>query len=854
LSYISAGGFASMSNESVGIVIVSHSDQLALGVRDVALQMASGADVPVIPAGGTEDGRLGTSPDKLLNALQQILGQGGSALILADLGSSIMVAEMVLDNLPPEWRERVRLADAPLVEGAVAAVVAAAGGESLDAVQHAAQQVTHVSKILASSSHSAAPPTAPEEIADVPEESIELVIKNLSGLHARPAARFVQAAMQFQSHITVQNASQQRPPVNAKSIVEVASGGTAWRGERIRIVARGKDAQAAIQTLKTLVESGFGESESPEVAILQPVDSSKEEGLRGVPASAGIAIAPVFQYRPITCRIERYLVQDIAAETARLNKALERARQELVNLQQEVAVHHPETARIFEFQRLMLEDPTLVRAIEDAIQQAALNAEAAASDVFQEWVTRFEQEGTEIARQRSADVRDIEQRTIRALLGLSEETSLHTVSQPVILVAQELTPSDTARLKRELVTGICTVGGGVTSHVAILARMWNIPAVVGIEESALNISDGTLVVLDGNTGQLIVNPASEVLATYQEKQTRRTVQIAEAIRQSQEMAITKDGRRIEVFANIGSVASAREALSLGAEGVGLLRTEFLFVDRATMPGEEEQYAAYRAIADVMGDRPLIIRTLDIGGDKPLPYLDLPSESNPFLGVRAIRLSLRHLDLFQIQLRAILRAAVGRNVKIMFPMVATVEEVIQAHRALEEAKASLEKAGIPHATEIETGIMIETPAAAVVADVLALQVSFFSIGSNDLTQYVLACDRTNEQLSYLYQQLHPAILRLLRDVIEAAHKAKIRVGLCGELAGEPKAIPLLLGLGLDEFSMTPTAIPQAKQIIRSLAVDQTRKIAQRVLTLSTAAEVNQYLEEVLRDRGFAQDYA
>jgi len=841
-----------MSN-SVSIVIVAHSEQLALGVRDVALQMASGADVPVIPAGGTEDGRLGTSPDKLLNALQQILDKGGSALILADLGSSIMVAEMVLDDLPPEWRARVRLANAPLVEGAVAAVVAAAGGGSLDTVQNAAEQVTRVSKFLAPSVESATLPAISEEIADAPEESIELVITNPSGLHARPAARFVQAAMQFQAYITVQNISQQRSPVNAKSIVEVASGGTAWQGERIRIVARGKDANLALQTLKTLVESGFGESESPLVATPQPADRPKGEGLRGVSASKGIAIAPAFQYRPTTWRIERYPVHDTTTEINRLHKALEQARQELVNLQQQVAVHHHETARIFEFQRLMLEDPMLVNAIEEAIQQTASNAEAAASDIFEEWVIRFEREGTEIARQRSADVRDIKQRTIRALLGLPEETSLRAVSQPVILIARELTPSDTARLNRELVTGICTVGGGVTSHVAILAQMWNIPAIVGIEESALNISDGTLVVLDGDAGELVVNPPAEVLAVYQERQTRRAVQAAEAIRQSQQEAMTQDGQRVEVFANIGSVVSAREALSMGAEGVGLLRTEFLFVDRATMPDEEEQYAAYRAIADVINDRPLIIRTLDIGGDKPLPYLDLPPEQNPFLGVRAIRLSLRRSDLFQIQLRAILRASVGRNVKIMFPMVSTVEEVIQAQEALEEAKAALTKAGIPHATEIETGIMVETPAAAIIADVLALRVSFFSIGSNDLTQYVLACDRTNEQLSSLYQQLHPAVLRLLRDITEAAHAAKIHVGLCGELAGEPKAIPLLVGLGLDELSMTPTAIPQAKQIIRSLTIPQARKIAQHALTLSTAAEVDQYLEEVLKNCGFTQNH-
>ncbi len=835
----------------VGIVVVAHSEQLAAGVCEVALQMAGGAEVPVIPAGGTEDGRLGTSLDKVLSALQQILDQGHSALVLADLGSSIMVAEMALEYLPPEWQSQVRLANAPLVEGALAAVVAASGGENLDAVQYAAEQAARVSKILGPTPEMMPPPPVPEEIAGAPKESVELVVPNPTGLHARPAARFVQTAMQFRSHITVQNLSQGRPPVNAKSMVEVASGGTAWQGERIRIVARGEDAAAAIQALKTLVESGFGELEEtlppPPPAVPQPVEAPAEGGLRGVPAAGGVAVAPVFQYRPQTWHIERTTVQDISAEIARLHGALEQARRELLALQEEVAVHHPETARIFEFQRLMLEDPTLVDAIEQKIRQTAWNAGAAAEEVFGEWVTRFEREGTEIARLRAADVQDIARRVLRILLGLPEEASLRAVSEPVIVVARDLTPSDTARLNREMVRGVCTVGGGVTSHVAILARMWNIPAVVGIDESALDIPGGTVVAIDGDAGHLVVNPSAEILAIYRERQARRAEQAAEAVRRSQEPAVTRDGHRVEVFANIGDVASAREAVAMGAEGVGLLRTEFLFVDRATMPDEEEQYAAYRAIADVLGDRPLIIRTLDIGGDKPLPYLDMPPEANPFLGVRAIRLTFRRPDLFQTQLRAILRAGVGRNVKVMFPMVATVEEVFRLRDALEQAKSALAKAGIPHAKDVEMGIMVETPAAAVAADHLAPLVDFFSIGSNDLTQYVLACDRTNEQLAALYQQLDPAVIRLIKAVIDAAHAAGKYAGLCGELAGEPKAIPLLLGLGLDEFSMTPAAIPQAKQIIRSLSMAEAREIAQHALRLPTAAEVNRYLEEVLRER-------
>lgn len=833
----------------VGIIIVAHSPQLAAGVSEVALQMAGGEQVPVIPAGGTEDNRLGTSFEKVMDALQQMLGQGHSAVILADLGSSIMVAQMAMETLPPEWQERVRLANAPLVEGALAAVVAASGGADLETVQRAAEQAALVSKVEYTGMPQPQPVPEAEETSEAPETWVELTVVNPSGLHARPAARFVQTAMRFQSHITVQNVTHGRAPVNAKSMIEVASGGTAWPGERIRVVARGKDAAEAIQALKELVESGFGEMEEalpPPQPVTPPSEEVKPEGgFQGIPAARGVAVAPIFQYRPQVWRVERRSVENITEELARLNAALEQARHELVTLQQEVSSYDPETARIFEFQRLILEDPTLTEAIREKIRHIACNAEAAVEDTFQEWATRFETGGTEIARLRSVDVRDVGRRTLRILMGVQEESLLRTISEPVIVVARDLTPSDTAQLNRDAVRGICTVGGGVTSHVAILARMWNIPALVGMDESVLEIPNGTMVALDGETGQLIVNPSAEALAAYQERQARREKEAAAAIRLSQELAVTKDGHRVEVFANIGDVASAREALAMGAEGVGLLRTEFLFVDRATMPDEEEQYSAYRAIADVMGQRPLIIRTLDIGGDKPLPYLDLPPEANPFLGVRAIRLSLRHPHLFQPQLRAILRAGVGRNVKIMFPMVASREEVIQARAALEEAKAALEAAGTPYAADVEVGIMVETPSAAVVADLLAPLVDFFSIGSNDLTQYVLACDRTNQQLASLYQQLDPAVIRLIKEVIDAAHAAGKYVGLCGELAGEPVAIPLLLGLGLDEFSMTPAAIPQAKQIIRSLTMAQARAIAQHVLSLPTAAEVNRYLEDVIQ---------
>jgi phosphoenolpyruvate-protein phosphotransferase len=378
--------------------------------------------------------------------------------------------------------------------------------------------------------------------------------------------------------------------------------------------------------------------------------------------------------------------------------------------------------------------------------------------------------------------------------------------------------------------------------------MLGIPAVVGLGAGLLAMTSGTMLALDGETGLVEVEPSPEVVRTYKARQERLMAVQAEALEHAQQPAVTRDGRTVEVVANIGDVASAREAIRYGAEGVGLLRTEFLYLERATLPDEEEQFAAYRAIAEVMAQRPLIVRTLDVGGDKQLPYLDIGPELNPFLGVRAIRLSLERMDIFQPQLRAILRAGAGHNLKIMFPMVATRDEILRAREALDQARHDLVTAGIPHAEGIEVGIMVETPASAILAPVLATEVDFFSIGSNDLTQYTLASDRGNDRLSHLYRPLDPSVLQLIRHVIEAAHASGKWVGLCGELAGQGAAIPILLGLGLDEFSMTPRAIPLAKRLIRRLDYSEMQGLARQVLDLGSATEVEAHMAEFVQEIG------
>ncbi len=847
----------------VGIIVVSHSHKVAIGACALALQMTGEEDVLAIPAGGTDDGEIGTSIDKVSQAIEQVLAQG-DALILVDLGSAVMIAQMVIEMLPSEDQKRVRISNAPLVEGAIAAVVAAAGGGDLNAVQKAAEQALKVAKVAEETAGDELPPSPPSG-GDEPPEWVELTIRNPTGLHARPAARFVRTAMQFESDITVQNVTHKRPSADAQSVLDVASRGTAWQGERIRIEARGPDAAEAIAALQQLVEDGFGEMETPEPPAreeetaeemaegtaeetLAPKETLLEEArpleagerLQGIPASEGVVVGPALLYRPPELSVERRQVSDPAAEIERLDEALRQSRAELTNIQQEVAQQDAQAGQIFEFQRMMLEDPALVDSVKEEIQVASCNAEAAVSDVIDQWAARFDQAGDELMRLRAADVHDVRDRVLRILLGVTEMDPLAAATEPVIVLAHDLTPSDTARFDRERMLGLCTAGGGATSHVAILARMWNLPAVVGLGERILQVTDGVLLAIDGETGVVEVEPADHIVQAYREREERQAARWAEAMRQVDQPAITKDGQRVEIVANVGDAASAREALAHGAEGVGLLRTEFLYLDRSILPSEDEQVDVYRAIADVMGQRPVIVRTLDVGGDKPLPSIPRPEEDNPALGIRAIRLSQRHPDLLTVQLRAILRAGAGYNLKVMFPLIATLAELRWAKALMRQAKEALNAEGAPHAQDMEIGVMVETPAAALMVGVLADEVDFFSVGSNDLTQYTLACDRGSGALGDLYNALDPAVIRLIARTIEGGHTAGKWVGVCGELAGQRLAIPVLLGLGLDEFSMTPRAIPIAKQLIRSLTMAQARQIADHALSLSTASEIEAYL--------------
>ncbi|MED1800450.1 phosphoenolpyruvate--protein phosphotransferase [Brevibacillus porteri] len=566
--------------------------------------------------------------------------------------------------------------------------------------------------------------------------------------------------------------------------------------------------------------------------------------ITGVKASAGIAIGKAFLLTTPDLQINTVAIEDSESEIQRFQEALARAKNDLedivLRVEREMGTDH---ADIFKAHLLVLEDPELVDTVKDKISNEKTNAESALNDIAQAFIVLFEQMDNEYMRERAADIRDVTKRVLSYLLGVPF-AGLGELTEEVIIVADDLTPSDTAQLDRRYVKGFVTDIGGRTSHSAIMARSLEIPAVVGTQGITRAVQPATLVILDGHEGIAIIDPSEEEIAVYKRKQADYEAQKAELAKLVNDKTVTLDNHHVELAANIGSPEDVAGAIANGAEGVGLFRTEFLYMGRNDFPTEEEQYVAYKHVLEHMGDRPVVIRTLDIGGDKHLSYLALPEEMNPFLGHRAIRLCLDNQELFRTQLRALLRASVHGNLKIMFPMIATLEEFRQAKAILEEEKKSLVNRGIVVSDQYEVGIMIEIPAAALMADQFAREVDFFSIGTNDLIQYTMAADRMNEKVAYLYQPYHPAVLRLLHNVIKAGHAQNKWVGMCGEMAGDPIAIPILLGLGLDEFSMSAGSILPARQQLSRLRVEDAAKQIDTILQMSTSAQVEAFVKEWL----------
>jgi len=848
----------------IGLVLVSHSAKLASGVAELAAQMA-GPQVGIAIAGGLDQpGQpLGTDATLVRRAVEEVWSNDG-VLVLMDLGSAVLSAELALELLPEERRSRVLLTEAPLVEGAVAAAVAAGLGDPLEQVAEAARGgLSAKTAHLATEPPPAAPtataavsadrtPGAPGPDADAagPAPHLRLTVNNRLGLHARPAALVVRTAAGFDADVTIEKAGSGRDPVSARSLNAVGTLGVR-RGDEIVVRASGPQAEEALAAIRRLADGGFGEAQDaavPGVAPGEAASSAREPAavapptappppgavLRGLSASPGVAIGPARRLTPSPPRVPDAPPGDPETEWRTLEHALAAAAADVRRSRASVAgrAGGPDAA-IFDAHLLFLEDEALLAPAREQVRRHGVPAARAWADAVAAAAIGWDALDDPYQRARAADLRAVGDQVLGHLLG--EKPGLDATSEAIV-VAPDLTPAQTAALDPKTVRGIACAFGGPTAHSAILARSLGIPAVVGAGTGLLAVEDGTPLVLDGEAGTVTVDPPPGAVATARERRAAWAAGLAEAAVKACLPAVSRDGVDVFVAANIAGPQDVPAALAAGADGVGLLRTEFLFVDADHLPGEDEQERAYRETAEALGGRPLTIRTLDAGADKPLPYLPLPRERNPFLGVRGLRLGLSHPELLTGQLRAILRVAADHPVRILFPMVATVEEVRLAGALLEEARASLAADGIPAPDHLEVGVMIEVPAAALTAESLAPHVDFFSIGTNDLTQYTLAAERGNADVASLADPLHPAVIRLIERTARAAFRAGRQVAVCGEVAGDPVAIPLLLGLGIGELSMAPARIAAAKQAVRATVVDSARRLAESALDAGSAAAV------------------
>lgn len=561
-----------------------------------------------------------------------------------------------------------------------------------------------------------------------------------------------------------------------------------------------------------------------------------KEIVKGIAASDGYAIAPVYVLKDPDLSFETEKVSDSAAEIERFKTAVAKSREEVQHIQEQAKSNlSAEELQVFDAHLMFLADPEYVGQIESVIESEQINAEAALQQVSTMFITMFESmTDNAYMQERAADIRDVSQRILASLLGV-ELASPAAIAQEAILVAEDLTPSDTSQLNKQFVKAFVTNIGGRTSHSAIMARSLEIPAIVGTKTITEDVQHGDLVIVDAHEGMVILKPTEQQIEEYQQKMAKEAEFRAELETLLDAESTTQDGHQVEVAANIGTPKDMAGVLKNGAEGVGLYRTEFLYMDSADFPTEEEQYDAYKTVLEQMNGKPVVVRTMDIGGDKELDYLDLPDEMNPFLGYRAIRISLDQTEMFKTQLRALLRASVHGLLRIMFPMIATVDEFRQAKAIYEEVKAELDQEGIAYADTIQLGIMIEIPAAALMADHFAKEVDFFSIGTNDLIQYSMAADRMNERVSNLYQPYNPAILRLIKFVIDSAHAEGKWVGMCGEMGGDPVATPLLLGMGLDEFSMSAGSVLRIRHLIRNANYADCQALVERALTECASSE-------------------
>jgi len=833
----------------VGIVLVSHSRSLALSVQELVRSM-TGPSLPLAIAAGAGENHeeLGTDAVEIAEAIVAVRSPDG-VLVLMDMGSAILSSETALDLLDESVRVNVRFCAAPFVEGAVASGVTANLGASLDEVcAEALASLKQKQTALTSGQPTAETKASPSEKelkgqpSAKPAATIRLMVRNAHGLHARPAARLISETRRFHSEISVSNLSNQRGPVSVRSLSSLA-GLEILQGNEIEVAASGDDASDALKQIAELVNGGLGDplpaatNDAAPPPKPKPAAQPRKVSSGPVPVSSGIAFGPAIYSETAKLDIPQEKIDNVAEEINRLQTAVAMAQKALENRREQMtATVGAANAEIYEAQILALQDPELIESAVRLIKEERANAALAWNQANQQIVSKYESLQDPYLRERAIDLEDAGRQVLDLLLDTKTAATTHT--EPGIIVADNLTPNQVSTLDRKLVRGVILLNGGPTAHASILLKALGIPAIVQARPvfKDLDVSRPTTVALDGSTGKIWLDPEPDFLSQLQNRQAEEKQQKAEELKTSALPAATLDGHQVEIFANIGNVSEVEAAMHSGAEGVGLLRTEFLFLDRDSAPTEDEQMQALLAIAEKMDGKPLIVRTLDVGGDKALPYLQMPVEENPFLGVRAIRLCFSHDELFTTQLRAILRAGHGRDFRIMFPMIASVTDLDHATECLEKVHHELEQQSVPHLWPVKTGIMIEIPSAAIQAESMARQADFFSIGTNDLTQYTLAADRGNPELASYQDALHPAVLRLIEMVVNGARQHDRLVAVCGEAASDERAAAVFVGLGVQELSLTSSKIPHIKACLRKQSLASLQKLAHSALHCHTAEEV------------------
>lgn len=814
----------SAGDASVGIVVVSHSRALAQAAVNLAMEMVRGRDTRIAVAAGLDDTTLGTDAVQIAQAIEQVDSPAG-VVVLMDLGSAVLSAELAVDLLSdPTVRDRVVLCPGALVEGLVVAVVAASGGADRNevAAEAASALMGKQSHLLPATSDAGRSPSTEE---DHPAEVGVFTVANLHGLHARPAARLVADVRTLDATVSLRNLTTGAGPVPASSLSKVATLG-AQHGHELQVSASGPQAKGAIEHVLALAARRFDEADQAQVDVrTAPSDQPERSG--PLPASPGIGVGSVRVMRVAPVQIPEDAPASAATEWRRLREAVAATRRVVQRLRATAAREVGEAdAAIFDAHLMLLDDPDVLADVRNAIEagQGAASAWAGVLAAVERDMTAL---SDPYQRARAADVRAVGDQVLRAITG----QAVTEMAAEGILVARDLTPAVAAELDRDRVQGIVLAYGSPTSHAAILARSRGIPTVVGAGPDVLTIAEGTVVVLDGSTGDLLVDPSGAVIAQYRDRASRQRKQAEEQLAAAARPATTRDDVDVEVAANLGSVADARAALGRGADAAGLVRTEFLFYGRNAAPDVDEQESEYRRIAEAMGGRRITLRTLDAGGDKPVPYIGMAAEANPFLGVRGIRLTLNRPQLLHDQLVAICRVARETPVSVMFPMVSVLEELLGARAALDAAAA--EAGGMP--AGLEVGIMVEVPAVALKIRAFLPHVDFLSIGTNDLAQYALAADRGNDSVAALLDPLDPGVLHLVEHVCRAA-RGHIPVAVCGEVAGDTAAIPLLLGLGVSELSVSPYAVPSIKSRVRELDITDCQALSRSALALRDAGEV------------------